>query len=137
MDEIEGDLKEEQDLFNKREANNLESRNRERERENKLKRELLQKRKAKAIILFENALVPTVEKMMKRSVLNVFVGVTKQLYERTDPLDEEEFKERAELQAKMKNIKFQISEHVINTGKMAQYRKVVGMVEEVTVDPMA
>ena len=87
--------------------------------------------------MFENALVPTVEKMMKRSVLNVFVGVTKQLYERTDPLDEEEFKERAELQAKMKNIKFQISEHVINTGKMAQYRKVVGMVEEVTVDPMA
>lgn len=54
MDEIEGDLLLEQTQHQVREANNLECRNRERERDEQLKREIMAKRKAKAIILFEN-----------------------------------------------------------------------------------
>jgi len=53
-----------------------------------MKRELMAKRKAKATILLESSLAPSLEKQIKKALMNAFFAVKEKMYERPMPIDE-------------------------------------------------
>jgi len=53
-----------------------------------MKRELIAKRKAKATILFESSLAPSLEKQIKKACMNAFFAVKEKMYEKAELVDE-------------------------------------------------